>query len=105
MDVFWCIYIELMIDLFLQRFFVYQLLVFYFILMVYIIIIVYLLQIIIYFLCFFFLDEEKDVVLVDGIEVYVKSYEEDLIKEGGNGLMLLCVCSFKIYYKFFYKDI
>lgn len=44
-------------------------------------------------------------VLVDGIEVYVKSYEEDLIKEGGNGLMLSCVCSFKIYYKFFYKDI
>lgn len=57
------------------------------------------------FFKFFFLDEEKDVVLVDGIEVYVKSYEEDLIKEGGNGLMLSCVCSFKIYYKFFYKDI
>lgn len=31
----------------------------------------------------FFSDEEKDVVSVDGTEVYTKSHEEDLTKEGG----------------------
>lgn len=105
MDVSWCIYIELMTDLFSQRFLVYQLPVLYPILMVHTIITAYLLWIIIHFLCLFFSDEEKDVVSVDGTEVYAKSHEEDLTKEGGNGLMPLCVCSLKIHHKSLHKDI
>lgn len=53
----------------------------------------------------FFSDEEKDVVSVDGTEVYAKSHEEDLTKEGGNGLMPSCVCSLKIHHKSLHKDI
>lgn len=53
----------------------------------------------------FFSDEEKDVVSVDGTEVYAKSHEEDLTKEGGNGLMPSCVCSRKIHHKSLHKDI
>lgn len=52
----------------------------------------------------FFSDEEKDVVSVDGTEVYAKSHEEDLTKEGGNGLMPSCVCSLKIHHKSLHKD-
>lgn len=53
----------------------------------------------------FFSDEEKDVVSVDGTEVYAKSHEEDLTKEGGNGLMPSCLCSLKIHHKSPHKDI
>ena len=34
-------------------------------------------------------DEEKDVVSVDGTEVYAKSHEEDLTKEGGEWSLLI----------------